>query len=142
MHLLSQLNKLEVLNLRNLPSSFECMSHLLGDFQFLGLAHQILQQQQETHCREDGSRLKLLAFGALTYGSLRMGGHFDDTYDGATDYLKLRIYHVRQTVSRCKQPPFVELVSTRVADGAIGYSQYLDVFEPCWLDGIPYVREY
>lgn len=121
-----------------MPSCFEIRPYLLGDFRFLGLAHQILHQQQETRCDGDGSRLKLLAFGALTYGSLRMRGHFDDIYDPVTDYLKLRIYHVRQTVSRSRQPPCVELVSTGVADGAVGCSQYVDIFGPYWLDGIPY----
>ena len=67
-----------------------------------------------------------------------MGAHFDEPYDRVTDYLKLRIYHVRQTFSHCKQPPFVELVSTGVADGALGYSQYVEIFEPYWLDGIPH----
>ena len=136
MQLLSHLNKLEVLNIRNMPSSYDSRYCLTGDFQFLGLAQQILHHQQETRGEEDSCRLKLLAFGALTYGSLRMGAHFDDIYDRVTDYLKLRIYHVRRTVSQCKQPPFVELVSTRVADGAVGYSQYVDIFEPYWLEGI------
>ena len=141
MQLLSKLSKLEVLNLRNMPSSVESRPCLLGDFHFLGLAQQILHHYQETRYGEEGSRLKLLAFGALTYGSLRMGGHFDDKHDPARDYLKLRIYNLRQTVSQCKQPPVVELVSSGVADGAVGYSSYVDVFEPYWLDGIPYDPE-
>ena len=136
MQLLSRLNKLEVLNIRNMPSTFDRKFCLTGDFLCLGLAQQILHHQQETRGEEGGYSLKLLAFGALTYGFLRMGGHFNDIDDRLTDYLKLRIYHVRRIVSQCKQPPFVELINTGVADGAVGYSQYVDIFEPYWLDGI------